>query len=224
VHIFSWGGGIPFLKAAGVNTGAADVNARYLDGYGTSPTATSSTKIYVSDASGYLPDGSVDTGAIVNDTIVAGDIADSAVGTSEIADGTVSVSADLNLDTDGASSGLDADLLDGSQGTSYLWPTDISCGTGFTNVGTYCIQTDEAGSNTWWLAADYCRDNYGARLCSASEWYGACVNSLLTNGTDDYEWVDDWVGYNAVLGFGSGSCSPVSNYAPSTSSAFRCCK
>lgn len=203
-----WGGGIQhFLRAAGVNTGAADVNARYLDGYGTA-TATSSTKIYISDASGYLPDGSVDNGALVG-----------SIDPSKIT-GTAWTSSN-----DGAGSGLDADLLDGSQGTSYLWPTDISCGAGFTNVGTYCIQTDEAGSATWWNAADYCRDNYGARLCSVSEWYGACINSLLTNGTDDYEWVDDWHDYSHVLKFGNGSCSTVSSFDdPGYSYAFRCCK
>ncbi len=97
------------------------------------------------------------------------------------------------------------------------------CGTGFTNVGTYCIQTDEAGTATWWDAADYCRDNYGARLCSVSEWYGACINDLLTNGIDDYEWTDNWL-IDSAEEFGSGSCSTESNAVPGASNAFRCCK
>jgi len=70
-------GHIPALKAAGVNTGAPDVNARYLDGYGTA-TATSSTKIYISTASGYLPTGSVDTGSLLDGTIVDADMSSSA--------------------------------------------------------------------------------------------------------------------------------------------------
>jgi hypothetical protein len=41
-------------RAAGVGTGGADLNSRYLDGYGTSSTTTAN-KIYVSDANGYLP-------------------------------------------------------------------------------------------------------------------------------------------------------------------------
>ena len=45
---------IPFMRAAGVGTGAPDINAKYHDGYATSLTATSSV-IYVSDASGNLP-------------------------------------------------------------------------------------------------------------------------------------------------------------------------
>ena len=47
-------GTMPFIKAAGVGTGAPDINAKYHDGYATSLTATSSV-IYVSDASGNLP-------------------------------------------------------------------------------------------------------------------------------------------------------------------------
>ena len=211
------GGAYHFLRAAGINTGAADVNARYLDGYGTA-TATSSSKVYISDGSGYLPDGSVDTGAILDGTVASGDLAGS-INPSKIT-GTA-----WTASNDGSGSGLDADLLDGSQGTSYLWPTDISCGSGFTNAGTYCIQTNEAGSATWWAASDYCYDNYGgARLCSASEWYNACINSLLTNGTDDYEWVDDWNVSSGVLLFGNGSCSTVYYSVPSYSGAFRCCK
>jgi len=42
------------MRAAGVGTGAPDINAKYHDGYATSLTATSST-IYVSDANGGLP-------------------------------------------------------------------------------------------------------------------------------------------------------------------------
>ena len=158
---------VPWLKAAGVGTGAPDVNARYLDGFSTQQGGTAAAnKIYVSDTSGYLPDNSVDTGAIVDgtvssadiadgtitsadiatDTIAAGDIAAGAVGTSEITDGSVSISADLNLATDGSGSGLDADLVDGFNSTSFagnncLWFNNNSttargnaickCGTGY---------------------------------------------------------------------------------------------
>ena len=115
-------GNLPWLKAAGVGTGAPDVNARYLDGYVTSLSAGTS-KIYISDGSNYLPDSTVDTGAIVNgtivtgdiatdtilagniatDTILAGNIAAGAVGTSEIADGTI---ANVDLASAVAPSGM----------------------------------------------------------------------------------------------------------------------
>jgi len=42
---------LPFMRAAGVGTGAPDINAKYHDGYATSLTATSSV-IYVSDGGG----------------------------------------------------------------------------------------------------------------------------------------------------------------------------
>ena len=235
-------GNLPWLKAAGVGTGAPDVNARYLDGYGTVITTSAASKILATDGSGYLPDNSVDTGAIVDGTIVAGDIATDtitatqiaagAVGTSEIADNSVSITADLNLATDGAGSGLDADLLDGADSTSYVWPGDISCGTGFTDMGTYCIQTAEAAAGatkTWYAASDYCHDTYGgARLCTSSEWYNACVNGNLTNDTDGYEWVDSWGLSTDALRRGGGSCTTVDygsdSNASGDSNAFRCCK
>ena len=47
-------GTMPFISAAGVGTGAPDVNAKYHDGYATSLTATSGA-IYVSDANGDIP-------------------------------------------------------------------------------------------------------------------------------------------------------------------------
>jgi len=120
-------GNLPWLKAAGVGTGAPDVNARYLDGYGTSLSAGAS-KIYISDGSNYLPDSTVDTGAIVNgtivtgdiatDTILAGNIAAGAVGTSEIADGTI---ANVDLASAVAPSGMIAMF-------------DTNCPTGWTRV------------------------------------------------------------------------------------------
>ena len=126
-----------------------------------------------------------------------------------------------------------ADTLDTLHGSSYQWPTDIVCGTGFTNMGSYCIQTDEApgGVITWFAASDYCYDNYsGATLCSYSQWYNACANGKLTSGTDDYEWVDDLLlksYYSATL-VGNGGCTVVnSDYlfvAPDYPNAFRCCK
>lgn len=128
-------GSLQRLLAAGVGTGAPDVNARYLDGYGTSLSAAAN-KIYVSDASGYLPDNSVDSGAIVDgaitsadiaaDTIAAGDIAAGAVGTSEIADGSVT-SADI---ADGTIT--NADLQSYTAGDLFTAASDAEASTGAT--------------------------------------------------------------------------------------------
>ncbi len=54
---------LPFIKAAGVGTGAPDINARYLDGYGTA-TSSAANKVYVSDANELLPH-SVPSGTIL---------------------------------------------------------------------------------------------------------------------------------------------------------------
>ncbi|MBU3964589.1 hypothetical protein KJ562_02625 [Patescibacteria group bacterium] len=107
---------------------------------------------------------------------------------------------------------------------------DMSCETGFADIGTYCIQIDEANSGDildWYAAWDYCVDNYdGARLCEFNEWYQSCLDGVLTNGIDDYEWVDNWCEHGDVNVVGSGSCQNVENFesATSNSRAFRCCK
>jgi len=67
---------LPFMQAAGVGTGAADINAKYHDGYASSLSAGSGV-IYVSDGSNYLPDSTVDAGAIVDGTITSDDMASS---------------------------------------------------------------------------------------------------------------------------------------------------
>jgi len=45
---------LPFMRAAGVGTGAPDINAKYHDGYGTATTSVAN-KIIVTDANGDLP-------------------------------------------------------------------------------------------------------------------------------------------------------------------------
>ena len=109
-------------------------------------------------------------------------------------------------------------------------PEDMSCETGFTNMGTYCIQADEANSGDsldWYTAWDYCVDNYAeARLCTFSEWYDACRNRVLTNDIDDDEWIDNWCEHGDVNVVGNKSCEDVERFeeASSNSHAFRCCK
>ena len=204
---------LPFMQAAGVGTGAPDINAKYLDGYGTATTSTSS-KVYISDASGYLPDSSVDSGAIINGAIDIGHIATDAVGSDEIATDAV------GSDEIAANSVGDSEMSVG-----YTWPDDIVCGSGFTNMGTYCIQTDENSATDWYSASDYCYDTYGARLCTSSEWYNACMNGGLTNIIDDEEWVDTWYTSLRSIVRGNGSCDTAyAREATSTSEVFRCCK
>lgn len=117
----------------------------------------------------------------------------------------------------------------GSQSVNYATTAGgVSCPSGFTNMGTYCIQTDEANSGnalSWWAAADYCYDNYAGHLCSSSEWYIACVNNKLTNAIDDYEWVDAWCRDEVdPLILGGGSCTNKICFPADWNYNFRCCK
>ena len=117
-------GDAPWLRAAGIGTGAPDVNARYLDGYGTSLSAAAD-KIYISDGSNYLPDNTVDTGAIVNGTITTTDISSSAgITGTQLANGACLSEI---ADNDGAGSGLDADLVDGMDASYFLMNTNCEC-------------------------------------------------------------------------------------------------
>ena len=205
---------IPFMRAAGVGTGAPDINAKYHDGYATSLSAASGV-IYPSDGSNYLPDNTVDTGAIVDGTIVTGDIATDTI-----------LAGNIATDAVGAAEIAANAVGDSELSIDYNWPGSISCGTGFTDMGTYCIQTNENAAKTWYAASDYCNDTYaGARLCTSSEWYNGCMNGGLTNITDDYEWVDSWTDSTNAFLRGNGSCTAVT-YSTVADSAvpFRCCK
>ena len=185
-------GNLNWLGAAGAGTGAADINARYWNGYDLDDTITTTGQWTFSSTS----------------TLTNVDWANS---------------------DDGAGSGLDADLLDGSDSSAYTWPGDISCGSGFTDMGTYCIQTnDNATTTNWYSAQDYCHDNFGgARLCSLGEWYNACNNSKISGATDSKEWLDEWVSGTVAWSCGDdGSCTVCNHtYTASTQNLhFRCCK
>jgi hypothetical protein len=80
--------GLPFMSAAGVGTGAADINAKYHDGYATSLTAGSGV-IYISDGSNYLPAGSISSTTLGTGNVGTTNIADSAITSVKISDGTI---------------------------------------------------------------------------------------------------------------------------------------
>ena len=106
------------------------------------------------------------------------------------------------------------------------WAAVSECPSGFNDTGYgYCIQNNENSAKTWYAASDYCADTHGARLCTSSEWYNACVNSKAINMTGNYEWVDSWYTAATALVRGAVSCTSVSySNAGSDSSAFRCCR
>lgn len=100
------------------------------------------------------------------------------------------------------------------------------CPSGFNDTGYgYCIQNNENSARTWYAASDYCADTYGARLCTSSEWYNACVNNKAIYMTGNWEWVDSWYSVNCALIRGVSSCTSVNDdNAANYSNAFRCCK
>jgi len=108
-------GNLPWMRAAGVGTGAPDVNARYLDGYGTAITTSAASKVLVTDGSGYLPDNSVDTGAIVDGQVTNDDLANNSVDSRAIANNSVDSGAiiDGQVTNDDLASGISVDVLRG---------------------------------------------------------------------------------------------------------------
>lgn len=99
------------------------------------------------------------------------------------------------------------------------------CPSGFNDTGYgYCIQNNENSARTWFAASDYCADTYGARLCTSSEWYNACVNNKAIYMTGNWEWVDSWVDADDALLRGYSSCTTVDGRNAAYSYAFRCCK
>ncbi|MBU1045505.1 hypothetical protein KJ616_00035 [Patescibacteria group bacterium] len=146
-------GGAPWLRAAGVGTGAPDINARYLDGYGTA-TATSSSKIYISTASGYMPTGSIDTGAILDATITSADILDETITSADILNGTLALA--MESKTGGCDGAPCTATCTCSSGYIVLWGccdttwpgtiTSPAACTGFCGVGgTSCSCTHTSG-------------------------------------------------------------------------------
>jgi hypothetical protein len=137
---------------------------------------------------------------------------------------------------------LNADLLDGHHYSSN-WDADTSttnelqnlqdvydqeCGSGWVDMGSYCIQYNEAGSGSYYTAANACWVNYHAHLCTPSEWYAACAQNKIINRIDDWEQTStiyyDGVSNWRVVMNGSGSCSSFNGHRVVDGGAYRCCK
>jgi len=132
----------------------------------------------------------VGTSEIATNAVTADEIAASAVGTSEIADDSVSITADLNLSTDGAGSGLDADLLDGIDSTAlmatkvYNMCTTLGCTATCTCPAGYYILYSYAATTplhyTNLNSYEKCRGNTGEYTSFYDNKAGGCEYSSYT--------------------------------------------
>ena len=122
------------------------------------------------------------------------------------------------------------------------------CPSDMVNMGAYCIDKNQNSARNWQQHANLCVSE-GKRMCSLSEWIGACNNrsgtqiAEMLNG--QFEYVDDyWVMnytngnyYSAYVSVGNSSCGRIyySGWACANSSCYdttsaggnyrsRCCK
>ena len=112
---------------------------------------------------------------------------------------------------------------DGSGNVS--WSSTLpstNCPAGMTNVnGNICIETNERAASDWYDAASTCA-SIGYKLPSWAEWYGAVSNAVLTNETNNWEWVSDGTS-NTARKVGNGDIKATANDDPELGSAsFRC--
>jgi Tfp pilus assembly protein PilX len=105
-----------------------------------------------------------------------------------------------------------------------------TCPSSFNDTGYgYCIQADQNATKIWFDASKYCADTYNARLCSASEWYNACINNKAHNFAAK-EWISDWYdisNYDMVT-MGGANCQNIQGgQVPAGGDGtfpFRCCR
>ncbi|WP_249693724.1 shufflon system plasmid conjugative transfer pilus tip adhesin PilV [Stappia sp. WLB 29] len=98
-----------------------------------------------------------------------------------------------------------------------------TCLSGFTAIGKLgCMQNDENGAGTWISANDTCYSSYEGRLPSPGEWYIAMNNYILSNETDDWEWVDGNYSGNVRQLAGSSAIANTSYATQTNSNAYRC--
>lgn len=117
--------------------------------------------------------------------------------------------------------------LGGKANAAYECPSE------YIEMGDFCIQSDLAGSETWYDASKLCAEDENARLCRAQELMAAC-QAEKEDGVSfdedidgpDWEWADDIAdsGQAIVMFQNSNGCKMVDRANLKTvSHAFRCC-
>lgn len=109
-----------------------------------------------------------------------------------------------------------------------------ACPTGFTMVGgvgqsnTFCVETNERVPTDFWNAKQICRGLNDsilgtAHLCSATQWYDACITGNGNALTGNNEWVDEVDAIPEALAYGSVSCETITSHDVALNNIFRCC-
>ncbi len=101
-----------------------------------------------------------------------------------------------------------------------------TCGEGFYEIGTLCIETSPRDPSTWDGANSLCHAD-GLRLCTFGEYLLGCsTNGLKTKATP--EWTSEWIDENTIIvsAMDNPSCSTngLSTLGDSGFTAYRCCK
>lgn len=112
----------------------------------------------------------------------------------------------------------------------------VTCPTNFTLVGTpgkrgaFCITTAEQGGTgvSFSAATNACEDyatsdGSHATICSYPEWHKACRAGVLTNGTGNWEWINQLPNSGWAMSIGNSSCDDWDDAAVSTNYRYRCC-
>ncbi|MEK6878139.1 MAG: hypothetical protein AABY22_00950 [Nanoarchaeota archaeon] len=91
-------------------------------------------------------------------------------------------------------------------------------------VNDFCIDKNENSLNNWFKHAELCSSE-NKRLCSPSEWYGACKKSVsgLRDMRDDLELIDSmWSNAGQIIG--GQNCESWDSKDRFNSFVSRCCK
>ena len=134
-------------------------------------------------------------------------------------DGNVEVSDTLIIPT-GASAGY---VLTSDANGKATWQASGSgtCPSGMQSYGgTGCIDEAERTAATWFVADSTCA-SLGYQLADYGDWYGAASNSVLTDETDDWEWVRN-ISQNKMVIVGNGALTARTFQDPTLTAPYRC--
>ena len=178
-----------------------------------------------------VPGGSFSPGqrlTIVADAVNSGDVSLSVDGLASIP---LRKFVSEPLDSADLRPGIPVDVIYDGTVFQMISQLPATCPTGTAGVSrTVCMEVQPSPAANFFVAIEACGARNG-RLCSFSEWIGACTmgNFVLTSITD-YEWVDHAANYYdraKTMGINANTLAPDclsgSLRIPSFASPYRCC-